>query len=140
MFVIGAGLGMFMQIMTLAVQNATDRADLGSATSSVAFFRSLGGSLGGAIFGSILVARLTHHINDAVPGAGALTQNAVSSGVAHLPVALQQPILQAYVTSFHDMFLLTIPFTLAAFVVALYLRETPLKGPARETAGAEALD
>lgn len=140
MLVIGAGLGMFMQIATLAVQNSTARADLGSATSTVTFFRSIGSSLGGAIFGSILVSRLTHHIQETVAGASSVTHTAVTSGVANLPPELKQPVLQAYVASFHDMFLLAVPFALAAFVVSLFLRESPLKDSTKEIVRAETLE
>jgi EmrB/QacA subfamily drug resistance transporter len=134
MVVIGAGLGMFIQVTTLAVQNSTPRADLGSATSTVTFFRSIGSSLGGAVFGTILVSRLTHYVHEALPDAGNITHNAVSTGVAHLPPEAKQIVLHAYVTAFHDMFLLAIPFALAAFVVALFLREAPLKGTTKEEA------
>lgn len=126
MFIVGAGLGMFMQVATLAVQNSVPHSDLGSATSTVTFFRSIGGSLGGAVFGSILVARLTHHIQEAVPGVSGITSAAASSGVANLPPQFKQLVLQAYVTSFHEMFLMAVPFAVAAFIVALFLRETPL--------------
>jgi len=127
MLVIGAGLGTFMQVSTLAVQNSTSRANLGSATSTVTFFRNIGGSLGGAIFGSILVARLTHYVGDAIPGASHANEAAITSGIANLPPELKQTVLNAYISAFHDMFLVAIPFALAAFVVALFLREAPLK-------------
>jgi len=127
MLVIGAGLGMFMQIATLAVQNSTARENLGTATSTVTFFRSIGSSLGGAVFGAILTSRLTQHIHEQVPYAGSLAQSAVKSGVEHLPPEIKAGVLQAYVKSFHDLFLLAIPFTLAAFVTALFLREAPLR-------------
>jgi len=140
MLVVGAGLGMFMQISTLAVQNSTPRADLGSATSTVTFFRSIGGSLGGAVFGAILISRLTHHVQDALPGAAHITGSAITSGVANLPPAVQHTVLQAYVTSYHEMFLYAVPFAAAAFVVALFLRETPLKSSTREVAEGEALE
>lgn len=127
MLVIGAGLGQFMQIPTLAVQNSTPRQSLGTATSTVVFFRSIGTSLGGAIFGNILISRLTSHIHEALPNAGKVGSDAISNGVANLPPQIKQTILQAYVHSFRDMFLLAIPIAMAAFFVALFLREAPLK-------------
>lgn len=139
MLVIGAGLGMFMQVTTLSVQNSTKRENLGVATSSVTFFRSMGGSLGGAIFGTILTSRLAHHIHEALPGSS-VGGSAVKNGVKNLPEAIKQPVLQAYVHSFHDMFLLAVPFALAAFVVALFLRESPLKDSTIEMAKGEALE
>jgi MFS family permease len=137
MVVMGAGLGMFMQVPTLAVQNSTERKNLGTATSTVTFFRSIGSSLGGAIFGTILVSRLTHYITDALPSAAKVTGSAVSSGVSNLPPEAKQAVLGAYVHAFHDMFLMAVPIALAAFVVALFLREAPLRSSTREVAEAE---
>jgi EmrB/QacA subfamily drug resistance transporter len=132
MVVLGAGLGLFMQIPTLAVQNSTERSELGTATSTVTFFRSLGSALGGAVFGTILNTRLSHHLAQLLPSGGALhfTSASLSSGPAQihaLPLALQTQIYAAFVLSFHDMFLIAIPFALAAFVAALFLRGQPLR-------------
>ena len=150
MVVLGAGLGMFMQIPTLAVQNSTDRADLGTATSTVTFFRSLGSAIGGAVFGTILTSRLTHHLADQPAAAAAhlnaasLNSGATSAVGSHVPASLaaeiHAAISQAYVMSFHDMFLIAIPFALAAFVVALFLREEPLKGAAQDMAEGAAME
>lgn len=127
MVVIGAGLGSFMSVATLAVQNSTAREQIGVATSTVTFFRSVGGSLGGAIFGSILLSRLTYHIQQALPGAQHITETVRATGMTYVPEEARQAVLQAYVSSFHDMFLLAIPFAVAAFIVALTLQESPLK-------------
>ncbi len=67
MLVVGIGIGSFMQVMTLAVQNAVPRSELGVATASATFFRSIGSSLGGAIFGAILTNRLTSHLVALLP-------------------------------------------------------------------------
>lgn len=133
MLVIGVGLGSFMQIMTLAIQNSTPRSELGTATSSATFFRSLGSSFGGAIFGTILISRLALHLRQAFPqGSSATTLNISSiqsgAGLSHLPPGVSRQVFEAFVRSFHEMFLLAVPFALLAFVAALFLRETPLKG------------
>lgn len=133
MVVIGLGLGSFMQVATLAVQNSVQRSQLGTATSSTTFFRSIGSSLGGAIFGTILISRLTAHLTQTLPASAAQhvsISNITANGTAQLhrlPPAVQHDILQAFIRSFHDMFLLGIPFAAAAFVAALLLRETPLR-------------
>jgi EmrB/QacA subfamily drug resistance transporter len=135
MLIIGIGLGSFMQIMTLAIQNSVDRSDMGVATSSATFFRSLGSSLGGAIFGSILISRLTHYLSKSLPAsAGKINIRAIESGgsLKKLPAQAAHPVLLAFVHAFHDMFLLTLPFVLLAFVVALFLRDKPLRD-ARES-------
>jgi len=135
MFIIGAGLGMFMQVMTLAIQNSVDRKQLGTATSSATFFRSLGSAFGGAIFGSILTSRLAHHLTELLP-AGAMSSgsglsiSSIQSGSAlsSLPPESAHLVLEAFTRSFQDMFLYAIPIAVAAFIVALFLRETPLRG------------
>lgn len=133
MFVIGAGLGSFMQIMTLAIQNSTARSELGTATSAATFFRSLGSSFGGAVFGTILTSRLATHLHQAFStnptGAKHLDISSVQSGasLSQLSPEIHQKVLQAFAVSFHDMFLLAIPIALLAFVVALFLREMPLQ-------------
>jgi len=134
MAVLGLGLGSFMQVATLAVQNSVKREQLGTATSSTTFFRSIGSSLGGAIFGTVLISRLTHHLSQNLPAAASqhLSSSSIAAngtaGLQHVPPAIQHDILLSFVNSFHDMFLIGIPFALGAFVVALFLRETPLRG------------
>ena len=132
MLILGVGIGLFMQVMTLAVQNSVDRRDLGTATSVVIFFRTIGSSLGAAIFGAILTSRLTHHLRETVPAGLNLHLTAQNLSAAPkvlnaLPAAVHQGILEAFARSFHDVFLFGIPFALAAFLVSLMLRETPLK-------------
>lgn len=131
MLVIGVGLGSFMQIMTLAVQNAVSPRELGTATSTVTFFRSLGGSLGGAIFGTVLINRLAKHLSAIAPGNAAVAHinvGSIQSGISsQLPPQVAHDVLQAFALSFRDMFLLAIPFALLALVVSFFLREAPLR-------------
>jgi EmrB/QacA subfamily drug resistance transporter len=134
MLIMGAGLGSFMQVTILSVQNAVDRSQMGTATSSVTFFRTIGSSLGGAVFGTVLLSRLNHHLAQGLPpdaqhhiSASSITTSGTSQ-IHHLSAVLQNDILLAFVRSFHDMFLIGIPFALAAFIAALFLREKPLHG------------
>jgi EmrB/QacA subfamily drug resistance transporter len=130
MVIIGVGLGSFMQIMTLAIQNSVDRREMGTATSSATFFRSLGSSLGGAIFGSILISRLTHNLSHTLPAGVKINAGALESGsssLQKLPAAAARPVDMAFVQAFHYMFLLVVPVVLLAFVISLFLREAPLR-------------
>lgn len=145
MVILGMGLGSFMQVMTLAVQNAVPRAELGVATGTATFFRSMGSSLGGAVFGAILTNRLTFHLKQLLPNfsseSSANLSHSVVTGVTpasinKLPPSISHDIYQAFVMSFHDMFLIAVPVVLLAFVAALFLRETPLRDTVR---GAEAI-
>lgn len=138
MVILGVGIGLFMQVMTLAVQNSVDRKDLGTATSVVIFSRTIGSSLGAAIFGAILTSRLTFHLQQAATGAGNLHLTAQSLSASPkilraLPPAVHQNVLEAFARSFHDVFLFGIPFAVAAFLVSLALRETPLKTTTRNS-------
>ena len=131
MVVVGVGVGSFMQVTTLAVQNSVERKDLGAATATVTFFRSMGSSLGASIFGAILVNRLSYHLRELIPhtgtsGAGSIDA-ASSSQLALLPEPVRRLVLEGFAQSFHDVFLWGIPFAVIALVTAFFLRETPLR-------------
>ncbi|MGB4800250.1 MAG: MDR family MFS transporter [Candidatus Saccharimonadales bacterium] len=128
MGLLGLGLGLVMPILTLAVQNAVSRSEIGTATSTVTFFRSIGSSLGAAIFGAILSNRLAHHLVSTMPAgtSGPSSANELNS-LSHLPPAVLHKVLDAFALSFADVFLYAIPFTILALVIALFLRNRPLK-------------
>ncbi|HET9174399.1 MAG TPA: MDR family MFS transporter [Candidatus Saccharimonadales bacterium] len=144
MYILGAGIGMVMPVLTLAVQNAVERRDLGAGTSSVVFFRSVGSSLGAAVFGAILSNRLTHHLSQTLPGhAGASAAKGLQNSAAsltHLPVVVRQDILVAFAKAFSDVFFIAIPFAALAFGISLLLKESPLRQTAREEAGGEGME
>jgi EmrB/QacA subfamily drug resistance transporter len=144
MAILGLGIGMVMPVLTLAVQNAVDRKDLGTATSSVVFFRTIGSALGAAVFGAILTNRLTSHLDKAIPGghgaAIAKSLQSSASGLTSLPAKTVHLVLTAFAGSFRDVFLLGIPFAIIAFIVSLTLRETPLGESTKEYAKGEGLE
>ncbi|HEY3081663.1 MAG TPA: MDR family MFS transporter [Chloroflexota bacterium] len=137
-FTFGAGLGMTMQTITTAVQNSVDRRDMGAATSSTTFFRSLGGSLGAAIFGTVLSSRLAYHLSvqlGAMPS-GAAPATGVEANNVQAIQALAEPlrhlVLAAFAGAIDDVFRFAVPLVALAFVVALFLPEVPLRrGPSR---------
>ena len=138
MYVMGLGLGLTMQVLIVVVQNSVDRSDIGVATSSVAFFRQMGGSFGTALFGAILSSRLATHIADATAGLPATAGagrtgdlDAVANNVElikALPEPLHGLVTQAFSLSLHDTFLAAVPVTLLALGVAFFLKEVPLAG------------
>ncbi len=138
MVVLGVGIGSFMQVMTLAVQNTVPRSELGVATATATFFRSMGSALGGAIFGAILTNRLAFHLQQLLPHTSAayaslsksIQTGASSTVINKLPPSISHDVYQAFVLSFQDMFLFTIPVIVLAFIAALFLRETPLRNSA----------
>lgn len=132
MLVLGVGIGLCMQVLTIIVQNTVDYRDLGVATSGVTFFRTLGSSFGAAIFGTIYANVLGGTLPTAVA-------NAVTNGVdprkINTPARLHsysaaqiEPIIAAYSHSIHVVFLSAVPVAGAAFALALFLKETPLRG------------
>ncbi|MDO8210576.1 MDR family MFS transporter [Conexibacter sp. CPCC 206217] len=132
MLVLGLGLGMTMQVLVLAVQNAVDYRDLGVATAGATFFRSIGGSFGVAIFGTIFSNRLSTTIGDAFPGGepGALTGGTGSidpAQIQQLPPAIQVPFVGAYADALSTVFLVALPIVLIAFALTWLLREVPLR-------------
>ncbi|MET9512819.1 MDR family MFS transporter [Streptomyces flavidovirens] len=140
MFVLGIGIGLCMQVLTIAVQNTVEYTDLGTATSGVTFFRTLGMSFGTAVFGTIyansLRPSLTAGITEAAGAGGAdpaaLTRAAQSpEGVHALPPAQAEPIVQAYADSLHTVFLWTVPVAIVGFVVSLFLKQVKLRDTAR---------
>ena len=145
MIVVGVCFALYMQVMTLAVQNSIDRADMGTATSVVTFFRSMGASFGTAIFGAILTARLTYHLQQTLPPAvsGHIASAGAQQGanvLSHLPPALAQDFLSAFVMAFQDVFIWAVPFALLTFLVSMLLREAPLQGAARSFAEGEVFE
>ncbi len=140
-YVFGAGLGFSMQIIVTIVQNAVDRRHMGTATSSVAFFRSMGGTFGAAVFGAILSSRLAVHLADLLQGAprgvvpaGDITGNVQK--IQQLPEPVHGLVLQAFSDSLHDVFLWAIPVVVLALAVSFFIKEVPLK--AREVPADEA--
>jgi len=143
MAVVGIGLGLFMQIMSLAVQNSVDYKDMGTATSAVTFFRNIGSSFGAAIFGAILTARLTAHINQALPGAGEHIAKGLQNSaaqLAQLPHSELAKVLEAFAGAFRDLFLWAIPFAVLSFVIAWFLRESPLRTTVKQEAEGTAFE
>jgi EmrB/QacA subfamily drug resistance transporter len=133
-YLFGAGLGLTMQTIVTAVQNSVDRRDMGAATSSITFFRQMGGSVGAALFGAVLSSRLAHYLAEQLAAAG------IRPGAAGPPVEannvqaiqrLAEPVrgvvLGAFTNALDDVFLVGVPFVALAFLVALLLKEEPLR-------------
>ena len=128
LFILGAGIGLCMQVLILTVQNTVDFSDLGVATSGVTFFRTIGSSFGAAIFGSLFVNFLDDRIGPALAASGAPAAAAQSPKVLHrLPAEVAAPVIDAYTDALDKVFLCAVPVALLGFVVALTLKEVPLR-------------
>jgi EmrB/QacA subfamily drug resistance transporter len=143
MYAFGSGLGFTMQVVVTAVQNSVNRRHMGVATASVTFFRSMGGAIGTALLGAILNIRLTHHLNDIVaaaqgPGpAGPIQTNDVTA-IRALPEPIRSWVLEAFTRAMDDVFLVAVPFMVVALVIAVTMREKPLKGRSQHSDSATA--
>ncbi len=131
MLVVGLGLGMTMQVLVIAVQNAVDYADLGVATSGATLFRLIGGSVGTAVMGAIFAGRLTANLTRFLPP-GTRIESLLAAGVgpetlAELPPALRAAYAEACTAALHTMFLVAAAVGLAGFALAWLLPERPLK-------------
>ena len=128
LFVLGTGIGLCMQVLILTVQNTAKFEDLGVATSGVTFFRTIGSSFGAAIFGSLFANFLDDRIGPALAASGAPALAAQSPQALHrLPSATAAPIIDAYADSLGRVFLCAAPVALVGFVLALMLKEVPLR-------------
>jgi EmrB/QacA subfamily drug resistance transporter len=135
MLPLGAGIGLIMPVLIVAVQNAVNRADMGTATSSSMFFRSMGSSFGVALFGTVMNARLAYWFPRLVPAHGAVPVSARSVAfspiaVHHLPVQVQQGIIDAFANSLHTVFLVATAVALLTLPFVLMLKELPLRDEA----------
>ncbi|MCV7279039.1 MFS transporter [Mycolicibacterium flavescens] len=128
LFVLGAGIGLCMQVLILVVQNTSKFADLGVATSGVTFFRTIGSSFGAAIFGSLFANFLAARIPAALAASGASPRAAESPQALHaLSPEIAAPIVDAYADSLGRVFLFAAPVALVGFVVSLFLKEVRLR-------------
>jgi EmrB/QacA subfamily drug resistance transporter len=130
MLVVGVGIGLVMQVLVLVVQNDVRPEQIGVATSTATFFRSVGGSFGVAIFGAIFASRLA----DALARLPHSVTARLGSGIhlnpeqaRHLPPAVHADFLQAFAHSLHGVFLWGMVMAVVPFGLSWLLKEVPLR-------------
>jgi len=138
MLVLGVGLGMVMQVLVIAVQNAVDYADLGVATSGATLFRLIGGSLGTAILGAIFAAGLHANLARVLPTAASASSAGGTSvqAILRMPAAERAAYVQAFTTALDSMFLVAALICAVGFLLTWFLPQRPL----RATVAASAAD
>ena len=132
MFVTGLGLGLVMQVLVVAVQNAVPYSALGVATATATFFRTIGGAFGvavlGAVFANRLISQLKLHATSAelklVSGSN-VTANPAQ--IAHLPPAQRTFVVSAFSHSIETTFLVAVPFVVLGFILSWLIKEIPLR-------------
>ena len=135
LLVLGLGLGLVMQVLVLAAQNAVPYEMLGVATSGSTLFRQIGGAVGVSIFGAIFANRLTTELAERIPAGVHVPAAANPTLVHHLPEAVRQPFIEAFTSAITPIFLVAAGFAIAAFLLTWLLREVPL----RETGATEGI-
>src|SRR5471030_3161434 len=125
--VLGFGLGMVMQVLVLAVQNSVSMKQLGVATSSVTLFRSIGGSIGVAMFGAIFTHVLRNQLQARIPEGTVLPRSLGAQAVQQLPPAIRDDYLQAFGTALHSVYQIAAGVMVLAFVLSLLQKDAVLK-------------
>lgn len=140
MVLLGAGVGMTMQNLVLVVQNTTEPAKIGVASSGVTFFRSLGGTIGVSVMGAALATRVTDLIGErkdditaAIMSLGAdapkwaeILKSGTLPRVSEMPPALRVVIEDIYANGISHSFLIAVPFALVSVIAVLFLPNKPL--------------
>jgi EmrB/QacA subfamily drug resistance transporter len=147
-FVLGAGLGLIMQNVVLAAQNAVAADQIGTATSTNNYFREVGATLGVAIFGTLFTSRLADNLVSALSdNARQAVQAGITSPETLVPAAvkaagepLRTAIIDAYANSLAPVFWYLVPILAVALVLALFLKEIPLSEHAGMVARGEAVE
>ncbi len=135
MLLLGVGIGLSMQVLTIIVQNTVEYRDLGVATSGVTFFRTMGSAFGAAVFGTIYANQLAPNLAKAVAATGTdPTQVTTPAAVQALPPGQHAAIVAAYADALQTVFASAIPVALVALVVALFLKQVPMRGLSRSGA------
>lgn len=130
--VLGMGMGMVMQVLVLAVQNSVTPDRIGVATSSVTLFRSVGGSMGVALFGAMFSHVLKSGLTTLVEKGDVLPAALDPVAVHHLPHDVQQAYLQVFSEAVHAAFQMAAGVMLLAFILSLFLPESPLRSKAKQ--------
>ncbi len=135
--VLGLGMGFLMQMVSLIAQNSVEQKDMGVASSARMFFQQIGGSLGVAAFGAIFARRLTESLAAVTAGSGVHIK--ASGGqldpatVNSLPAPIRHDVFYAIAHAVQGVFVWALPAAVLIFVLALFIKEVPLRGRAPAT-------
>ena len=130
MLVVGVGIGLVMQVLVLVVQNDAQPENIGVATSTATFFRSVGGSFGVAIFGAIFATRLSDQLAllpaNVVASVGSGVQVSPAT-IRQLPPTVHTEFLEAFAHALHGVFLWGLAIAVIPFILSWFLKEVPLR-------------
>ncbi|MFF4314592.1 MFS transporter [Streptomyces sp. NPDC001507] len=151
MALMGLGIGMMMQNLVLCTQNQVAPSDLGSASSTVTFFRSLGGAVGVSALGAVMANRITHYVTDGIASLSPKYQAALAGSssstdsipdLGKYPKPLRTLVESAYGHAIADVFMIAGGLAALAFLISLFIKEVPLrtKGALAQAAEAESTE
>ncbi|HYH31229.1 MAG TPA: MDR family MFS transporter, partial [Pseudonocardia sp.] len=148
LFLMGCGMGMLMQNLVLAVQNSVAARDLGAASATVTFFRSMGGTVGVSVLGAVLASQVANLTAQGLATAGVSVPAGLAGEVGigslnQLPPAIADIVRGAYGDGTATIFLVAAALAVVTFVSVLAIREVPLRtetGMERERAEARQTD
>ena len=129
--VLGLGLGMVMQVLVLAVQNAVNPSMMGVATSGSTLFRQIGGSIGVALFGTIFANRVHIELAARLPAGTHIPKTINPRGSPSCRRAQHAAFADAFAVALHPVFLMAAGVSVLAFALTWLLREVPLRTKAK---------
>ncbi|SCL73353.1 MDR family MFS transporter [Micromonospora peucetia] len=130
MLIVGVGVGMTMQNLVLAVQNTVSLKDIGAASSTVAFFRSLGGTIGVSVLGAVLARQVADQITADLSAAGVPASASAGAGSLNLdamPAAVQQIVRAAYGDATGHIFIISAAIAVVGVIAAVLLKPVALR-------------
>lgn len=144
LLMLGCGMGLMMQVVVLAIQNAVDHRDLGAATASTGFFRSMGGAFGVAAFGAVLANRLNVYLPryltpEELSSVDTTQLRGSPEMLRALPTDINTGVVEAFAHSIQHIFIYAVPLAVVCLVLAWLLPELPLRsrGPQQRPAQGE---
>jgi MFS family permease len=126
--VLGLGMGFLMQMVSLIAQNSVEQRDMGVASSARMFFQQIGGSLGVAAFGAVFARKLTESLASAGMHVGASGGQLNPATVNALPAVVKHDVFAAIAHAVQSVFIWALPAAALIFVLALFIKEVPLRG------------
>ncbi len=133
MVVVGLGVGLVMQVLVVAVQNSVPYEQLGTATATATFFRTIGGAFGVSVLNAVFNNRLFSALSmDHLPKSARAVVSGSSivvnpAAIDHLPPAVRAPIVEAFSHSLQTVFFVAVPFAVLAFALSWLIKEIPLR-------------
>jgi len=131
--VLGLGMGFLMQMVSLIAQNSVEQKDMGVASSARMFFQQIGGSLGVAAFGAVFARKLIGSLSSAAGTGGRISASGGQldpATVNSLPAPVKHDVFFAIAHAVESVFIWALPAAVLIFVLALFIREVPLRGRA----------